>query len=162
MPNTSKKTPESTNKMSKAVLKAQITAKWAKTMTKWLISRHNGDGTKWHIINFIGPKGSESRGIVDLLAVRKDHGNNPSPLKKGDLFEIVLIQVKGGSAKDPTAADVERLKLVQDRYHACGVLLSTWQLGKKLEFRRLQGNEWVLLKDPSEVFNPGKQKKMRS
>ena len=44
-------------------------------------------------------------GVVDMLAVRKDHGKPISGTKRGDVLQIVLIQVKGGSAAMPTAAD---------------------------------------------------------
>jgi hypothetical protein len=27
----------------------------------------------WHLLSFLGPYGRESRGVVDLMAVRKDH-----------------------------------------------------------------------------------------
>jgi hypothetical protein len=48
--------------------KAQYTAKWARTMTKWLITYTRRKGVRWNIVEFGGVTGSESRGIVDLLA----------------------------------------------------------------------------------------------
>jgi len=48
--------------------KAQYTAKWARTMTKWLITYTRRKGARWNIVEFGGVTGSESRGIVDLLA----------------------------------------------------------------------------------------------
>jgi hypothetical protein len=41
-------------------------------MTKWLITRVRA-ARGWEIVNFTGRQGAESRGIVDLLAIRKDH-----------------------------------------------------------------------------------------
>lgn len=60
-------------------------------------------------MEFPGPGGGESTGIVDFMAIRKDHSQpETDPLKRGDLFEIILIQVKGGSARMPTRQDVLR------------------------------------------------------
>jgi len=58
----------------------------------------NKNTEKWHVVNFVGSNNAESRGIVDLLAIRKDHRTNNSKIKRGALFEAVLIQVKGGRA----------------------------------------------------------------
>ena len=91
--------------------KAARTAKWAVTMTRWLISRIPGR-TAWQIVSFLGPNICESAGIVDLLAIRKDHHQPKSGLKRGDLFEIILIQAKGGSAAWPSADDIRRLRIV--------------------------------------------------
>ena len=69
-------------------------------------------------MEFFGKDGGESRGIVDLLAIRKDHRSPPTGLKRGDLFEIVLVQIKGGSARWPTRSDILRLRQVARHYHA--------------------------------------------
>ncbi|MFQ5853564.1 MAG: hypothetical protein ACE5JU_23650 [Candidatus Binatia bacterium] len=60
---------------------------------------------------FPGPAGRESAGIVDLIAIRKDHGTNNNKFKRGDLFEIILIQIKGGGARLPKTNDIRRLRL---------------------------------------------------
>jgi hypothetical protein len=40
--------------------------------------------------------------VIDVLAIRKKTAlPNDDLLKRGDLFEIVLLQMKGGSALDP-------------------------------------------------------------
>lgn len=78
--------------------KAQWTAQWARIMTKWFVTYNHRNGAMWNVVSFNGPNGSESRGIVDLLAIRKDHRSKKAGRKRGDLFEIVLIQTKGGSA----------------------------------------------------------------
>jgi hypothetical protein len=89
--------------------KAQYTAKWARTMTKWLITFSRRSGARWNLVDFGGKTKAESRGIVDLLAVRKNHQEEVLPLKRGDLFDMVLIQTKGGSSPRPTAEDIIRL-----------------------------------------------------
>ena len=80
------------------------------------------------------PGGRESAGIVDLLAIRKNHTKPKSPFKRGDLFEIILVQVKGGGAKRPTKDDAKRLKDVRDYYSARAVVLAEWIKGRPLEF----------------------------
>lgn len=112
--------------------KALRTAKWARIMTKWLISHSSKGGVKWQVIDFNGPKGHESKGIVDLVAIRKDHAL-PSPGKyRGDLLEIVLVQVKGGSARFPSQADVNRLEEVRKYHGASKVVLTEWRKGERL------------------------------
>jgi len=70
-----------TRKRRKAVQKATRTARCATTMTKWLVTKMSV-GTKWQLVDFTGPRGSESRGIVDILAIRKDHSTPPDGLKR--------------------------------------------------------------------------------
>lgn len=53
--------------------KAHDTAKWARTMTKWLVTYTRRKGAKWTLVDFGGKRKSEARGIVDLIAIRKDH-----------------------------------------------------------------------------------------
>lgn len=138
-----------------AAQRAQRTATWAKTMTKVLIAQSNGTQPRWHVVNFLGPKKAESRGIVDLLAIRKSHQDVGAPLKRGDLFEVVLLQVKGGTAKWPSAEDRERLRAVQAAYRAKEVLLSEWKQGARARLFRLMDDDWKELLDPAEVFCPG-------
>ena len=140
-----------------AAFRAQRTATWAKTLTKKLISQSSGTQPRWHVVNFIGTK-AESRGIVDLLAIRKNHHETPeAPLKKGDLFEVVLLQVKGGKSKWPTAKDRERLRLVKAQHQAKEILLSEWKKGKKPTLFRLNGDAWDKLIDAAEVFSPDRK-----
>jgi hypothetical protein len=70
-------------------------------MTKWLIAYRHARGPRWNIVDFGGATGAESRGVVDLMAIRKDHGRPVGRTKRGDLFEVILIQVKGGARDDP-------------------------------------------------------------
>ena len=112
------------------------TQKWAVTMTKVRIRRAvaHAPFPRWHLLTFVGPGGGESRGVVDIFAIRKDHGNPPTGAKRGDLFQIILIQVKGGSAAKPTAEDGARLRIVSRRYGARKILLATWKKGKAAQF----------------------------
>src|SRR5690242_18633164 len=72
------------------------TAKWAVVMTRQRItsvtSRKGLRGRSWEVVAFLGPHGRESRGVVDLVAIRKDHVFEERDIKRGDFFEIVLIQ----------------------------------------------------------------------
>lgn len=53
----------------------------------------------------------------------------------------MLIQVKGGDAKEPSAEDIARMKLVAEHYHASKVLLFQWKKDTKLTgFRVLKDN----------------------
>ncbi len=127
-------------------------------MTKVVISKNQGKSPPWHVTNFRGPNKAESRGIVDMLAVRRNHAEPALPLKRGDLFEIVLIQTKDGKAKLPSAADRERLRKVGIQYKAKAILLSEWKEGSVPKFCQLKGDDWIELSDVSVVF--GKLKKI--
>ena len=122
--------------------KAQHTAKWARTMTKWLITFNRRKGARWQLVDFCGSKMAESRGIVDLVAIRKNHRIDRDGLKRGDIFDIVLIQVKGGSAQRPTAQDIARLRSVARYHRAKAVVLADWKRGEKLGLSVLMGSEW--------------------
>jgi hypothetical protein len=131
--------------------KSQYTAKWARTMTKWLITYTRRKGVRWNIVEFGGVTGSESRGIVDLLAIRKDHRTNVPGLKRGDLFDMVLIQTKGGAARRPTKEDKARLLNAAKHHQARAVVLAEWQKGGKPNFYRLEDNDWIPV-TPADIF----------
>ena len=131
--------------------KALKTATWARTMTKVIISRNNKKPPFWHVINFLGAGKQESGGIIDLLAIRKDHGKT-SGLPKGDGFEIILVQVKGGSARNPSSVDIQRMEAVMQRYGAKAVVLSSWKKGSAAEFRVLSKAVWGDPVDPDLIF----------
>jgi hypothetical protein len=131
--------------------KAQHTAKWARTMTKWLVTYSHETGAKWNVVDFGGKTKSEARGIVDLMAIRKDHRKDISGFKGGDLFEIVLIQTKGGAAPRPTAEDVVRLSKVAEHHKATAVVLAEWKKGDKLELFRLEDNNWKCV-EATDIF----------
>lgn len=112
--------------------KALHTAKWARVMTKWMISHSSKDGVKWQVVSFNGKAGQESKGIVDMIAIRKNHGKPEARKYRGDLFEIILIQVKGGSAKFPSLEEIKRLDEVREYHRADKVILTEWKKGEKL------------------------------
>lgn len=107
------------------VAKARQTGKMANTLAKALANRY---AYRWRFVDFRGPNGQESAGVVDIVAIRKSSKKPPiEGLKMLDMFDIILIQVKGGSAKEPNASDVKRLKLVRARYDAQTIVLFEWE-----------------------------------
>ncbi len=127
--------PEPT-KMQTAVMGSMRTAKTATTLAKAHLKREsNKHKGRWQWVDFLGPNGRESAGIVDILAIRKKWDVPAQAefknLKHLDLFDIMLIQVKGGSAPMPTVDDISRMEEVADHYHACNVLLYQWNTKKK-------------------------------
>ncbi len=131
--------------------KARQTAKLARTMTKWLVTYRTRTGARWNLVEFGGKTGAEARGIVDMIAIRKDHRGVFAGVKRGDLFEIVLIQTKGGSSPRPTADDVRRLQRVARHHKARAVVLAEWQLGERLDLFKLSRGRWKPV-SPREVF----------
>ncbi len=122
-----------------AAKRARTTATMAKTLANALAKIH---GRRLNFVEFLGPKKSESRGIVDILAIRKD-GKVPSiiGLKSLDLFDMILIQVKGGSARSPSVDDIARMKLVAAHYHATQVILFEWTKAKHTGWSRLSADD---------------------
>ena len=116
--------------------KAHTTGRWAEIIFRALSSRV---AKRWKFVSFRGAGSGEWRGVVDLVAIRKDTKQPHVPgLKRGDLFELVLIQVKGGSAKAPTQEDIQRLRQVATHYGAKAVVLFTWKKGTAAEFAVLE------------------------
>lgn len=121
--------------------KARKTAKWSEIMTKVAIAKIN---KRWRPISFRGPNDGESRGIIDMIVIRKnqtlkDPKYSDKTMKPGDLFDIILIQIKGGAAPDPTVKDKKRMLEVGKYYHAKCCILSQWQKGEMPSFYRLDG-----------------------
>jgi hypothetical protein len=135
-------------KREEAAWKAIGTGRWAETMFKALGNRV---ASRWKFVSFRSKKGREWRGIVDLLAIRKDT-SEPSHdgLKRGDLFDIIIVQIKGGKAKLPSPADIQRLKLVAAFYRAKKIVLYEWEKERKSQFKVWDG-EWKAVK-PVEIF----------
>lgn len=71
--------------------------------------------------------------------------------KRGDLFQIILIQVKGGYAAKPTAEDGVRLRIAAKKHGACAVLLAAWKKGKAVRFFSLGRTAGKSLRDWTEV-----------
>jgi hypothetical protein len=121
-------------------------------MTKWKITHSSKEGAKWRFAEFGGPTGAESAGIVDLIAVRKNHKKVNGFSNRGDLLDLVLIQVKGGTASYPSEPDVDRLLALQKHHAAKAVVLVEWKRDKTLKFLELVDKKWQPLKHLSEVF----------
>jgi hypothetical protein len=118
--------------------RAANTDRWTEILFRALSARV---AKRWRFISFRGLGGGEWRGIVDVLAVRKDTAvSNHALLKSGDLFDFVLVQMKGGSARDPNASEVARLRAVGRRYKAKAIVLFTWKRGQGCTWRLLRGN----------------------
>jgi hypothetical protein len=138
---------------------AEYTERWAVTMTKVAIRQAVAQAPfpRWHFLSFSGPDGGESRGVVDLIAIRKDHGTPRNGTKRGDIFQIVLIQVKGGYAAKPTPDDGRRLRVVARYHRAHKILLATWRKGKAVKCFSLhrhgsKADEWRKVDDLATVF----------
>ena len=116
-----------------AALKAFDTGRWAETMLRALGSRV---AKRWKFVSFRGKKGGEWCGIVDVLAIRKNTSKRSKDcLKRGDLFDIILIQIKGGKARLPSPSDIRRLKAVASYYRAKHILLYEWRRQRISQFK---------------------------
>lgn len=139
---------------------AAYTEKWAVTMTKVRIRQAVAESPwpRWHLLTFSGPNGGESTGVVDMIAVRKNHGDPLPGTKRGDELQIILIQVKGGYAVKPTLEDGKRLRIVARRHRACAVLLATWKKGTAAKFFSLSqrprkgSSDWVEVEHLNAIF----------
>jgi len=131
--------------------KAHKTARWARIMTKLLVTYSCKTGVKWRFVEFGGRTGAESYGIVDIVAIRKNHRPSDPDVKRGDLFEIILIQAKGGSAPWPSESDIDRLDATAKIYRAKAVVLASWKLGTKVQLYQLVDRTWQE-RAPLEVF----------
>jgi len=137
--------------------KAHATAMLATVLTKEKIKKCN---SRWQLVEFTGPEGRESAGIIDLVAIRKDHRQNTG-FNPGDLFEIILIQVKGGNPpKRPDREDIIRMKIVADEYYGKNIVLAEWKPGERLRFYQLRRdfnrntilkNAWIKA-EPTQIF----------
>jgi hypothetical protein len=135
-----------------AHVKAHATGRWAEIIFRALSSRV---ASRWQFVSFRGKARGEWRGVVDVLAVRKSTSQPSQPgLKRGDLFEVVLIQVKGGSARAPTAADCERLRQIARIYRAKAVVLFSWKRGNSSSFSELNLRtlQWRSVENAGAIF----------
>ena len=92
---------------------------------------------------------------MDLLAVRKDHGKALAGTKRGDTLQIILIQVKGGTAAMPTTEDGRRLRAVAKQHHAKHILLAAWKKGSAARLFEMASDEtpgWTEVDDLDAVF----------
>lgn len=105
---------------------------------------------RWRFSSFRGPKGRESAGVVDVVAIRR---NTKRAVQSGDLFDLLFIQMKGGTAKMPSPSDRERLMAVKRRYSARDVVLFVWKKGHEIKWGILNENmEWEWRESAKEIF----------
>lgn len=123
------------------VEKAQHTDKWTEIILRAVSTRV---AKRWRFVSFRGKDRGEWRGVVDVLAIRKDtHAPAQPSLKRGDLFDIILIQMKGGSAKSPGIEERRRLREVAKYYRTQAVVLFQWDRGRTTDFFTLNRRlEW--------------------
>lgn len=123
--------------------KAHATGRWAEIIFRALSSRV---ADRWKFVSFRGAGHGEWRGIVDVLALRKNTAQpRQAALKRGDLFDIILIQMKGGGARSPSETELHRLRQVARHYHAREVVLFEWRPGISSHFSVLRPrNRWAL------------------
>lgn len=133
--------PAAQNSVSPA-RKASKTDRWTEILFRALTARV---AKRWRLVSFRGIKGGEWCGVVDVLAIRKNTSHSDHHvLKSGDLFDIVLVQMKGGSAQSPSAADIDRLRAVKRHYRAEAIVLFAWKKGVSSQFLKLgRGVEWT-------------------
>ena len=113
-------------------VKAHATGRWAEIIFRALSTRV---ARRWKFISFRGIGNGEWRGVVDLIAIRKNTAQPSNGLlKRGDLFDIVLIQIKGGSARVPTEDDCRRLREVARLYRASSIVQFQWRKGESSKF----------------------------
>ena len=130
--------------------KAYMTGALAVQATKLRILEidNKNDAPLSQFVEFEGREGGESNGIVDLLAVKRNRDHKKTKnmdCNVNDLLDIIHIQVKGGSAKDPTESDRKRMLIVSKYYNCRETLLSIWNRNSfdHVIFKRLKNNlEW--------------------
>jgi hypothetical protein len=133
-----------------ALVKAHATGRWAEIIFGALSSRV---ANRWKFVSFRGANRGEWRGVVDLIAIRKNTKQPSSgSLKRGDLFDIMLIQVKGGAARGPTINDCRRLREVKRLYRAKNVVQFQWRKGESSKFFILGRNLNWLESSSEELF----------
>jgi hypothetical protein len=103
-----------TRKWRQAAAKAHSTARNAKTFARYALSKAG-----WKVVTLDTRKGYEYKGVVDLVAVRR---NNRRP----DELTVMLVQVKGGSAR---VKREEQNRLRQ----AAGLVRLLWNVAEKPE-----------------------------
>ena len=86
-----------TRKWRRAAAAAHARARNAKTFARYDLTKQG-----WRVINLDSRRGYEYKGVVDLIAVKR---NNRRP----DEFEVLFVQVKGGSAR-ASKAELDRLE----------------------------------------------------
>jgi hypothetical protein len=86
-----------TRKWRRAAVAAHARARNAKTFARKALTEKS-----WRCIDLDSRRGYEYKGVVDLVAVKR---NNRRP----DEFEVLFVQVKGGTAR-ASKAELDRLE----------------------------------------------------
>src|SRR5262245_17645473 len=130
--------------------KAANTDRWTEILFRALSNRV---AQRWRFVSFRGGGGGEWRGIVDVLAIRKDTSQSDHHLlKSGDLFDMILVQMKGGSARAPSTAEIRRLRAVARHYRAKAIVLFTWRKRETCSFQKLGRSARWLRVSAHELF----------
>jgi hypothetical protein len=130
--------------------KAHATGRWSEIIFRALSAKV---ADRWKFVSFRGAGHGEWRGIVDVLAIRKNTAQpRHTALKRGDLFDIILIQMKGGGARSPNASELRRLRQVARHYQAHKVVLFEWRLGVSSHFSVLGPRDRWQLSTGREIF----------
>jgi len=139
-----------TSSLTPPYVKAHATGRWAETICRVLGTR---TGRRWRFASFRGKNRAEWRGAVDVIAIRKRTSQPADAIfKRGDLFDIILIQVKGGAARGPSGDDCARLRKIAAYYHAKDVAQFQWKKAKSSQFFRLKRRpQWVEV-EPADLF----------
>ena len=140
--------------------KAYMTGRLAVQATKLKILEidNKNNAPLSQFVEFEGRQGGESNGIVDLLVVKRNRDRKKiknMDCNVNDLLDIIHIQVKGGSAGDPTKAAKKRMLIVSKYYNCRETLLSRWNPAKfnQVIFKRLKNNlEWEKV-DAKTIFS---------
>ena len=130
--------------------KVHYIAKWADTMTKWHIKKASKKQNQWRFVDFRGKKG-ESAGIIDAVAVRREHKKNQT---KADNLDIILLQIKGSitNPKFPTKSEDHRLRLAGKSCNARKIVLSRYTYKENILFYELDRNNKWKLSEPKLLF----------
>lgn len=137
-------------KSTQAWKRAGNTDRWTEILFRALASRV---AKRWRFVSFRGVGGKEWRGIVDVIAIRKDTSHSTHELlKSGDLLDLIFIQMKGGSARRPNTIEIQRLVAVGKRYRAKGIVLFEWKRGEGCDFYRLTSRGSWTLSSAKEIF----------
>jgi hypothetical protein len=140
----------SSTQATPAHVKAHATGRWAEIIFRALSTRV---ANRWQFTPFRGSGQGESRGVVDVIAIRRNMADpNHDVLKRGDLFDIVLIQMKGGGARGPMAQDIARLRPVKRHYRAHAIVPFSWRKGKASDFRVLGRGDQCETGRADEIF----------
>ena len=130
-----------TRRQNVAVAKARRNGRVAETLFRALTARLQ---SRWRLVSFRGRRGGESRGVVDVLAVRRrTRGGAEYGLRSGDLFEFILVQLKGGDAREPSDSDVVRLRTVAGQIGATRVVLYSWKDKARSTYQILDADGWA-------------------